>query len=165
MELPAVIMGETGDDEPQVRLLPGRVPKSAVLYPAYAAVGFAAVSAGYFSLETGEWHPVMVLLGWGLLFCWYWVYGIAYHYRRRVMKYFAVAMSMLTAGSLVMISAVRGAAMAVPVEGELMVRDAQPLLFLTAALTTLSVAALLTHIAYLGRGYRQKPVDDDNGND
>ena len=167
MELPAVIMGERGEEEeePRVRILPGRVPKYYALYPAYAATGLAALVATHFSLASGEWHPLMTLVGWGLLFCWYWVYGVAYRYRRRLMKWFALSMSTLTAGSLVLISAVRATSMVVPDDGSLIVRNPQPLLIGAVVLTTLSLAAVFTHAIYLGRGYRQKEVNDDNEGD
>lgn len=164
MELPAVILGERGDrDEPRVRVLPGRVPLYRVLHPAYAAVGIAGVLATYFSLGSGEWHPLMVLLGWGLLFCWYWVYAVAYRYRRKAMKYFSLLMGTVTAGSLTVVAAVRGTSMAVPEGGQLAIRSPRPVLFGVAVLTTLSLAAVFTHVLYLGRGYRQKAVNEDNG--
>lgn len=164
LELPAVILGDRGEEstQPQVRVLPGRVPKFWVLYPAYTAVGLAGLLCTHFSLQSGEWHPLMVLFGWGLLFCWYWVYGVAYTYRRRLMKFFSLVMSAITAASLVMITAARGTSMAVPDSGQLVVRGPRPILFLVAALTTLSLAAIITHVIYLGRGYRQKSLNGDN---
>lgn len=164
LELPAVIIGDRGSEEerPQVRVLPGRVPKSVVLYPAYTLVGASALLTTHFSLNSGEWSPLMTFFGWGLLFCWYWVYGVAYRYRRRLMKYFSLIMSGITAGSLIMITAVRGTSMAVPTEGELALRGAQPILFLASLLLTLSLAAIITHTVYLGRGYRQKELDSQN---
>ncbi len=164
MELPAVIIGERGDDErPGVRVLPGRVPEHRVLHPAYLAVGAAAVLALYFSLNTGEWHPMMVGLGWGLLFCWYWVYGVGWRYRRRVMKYFALLMSTATALTLTFVTTARIGSMTVPEAGELIPRDGQPLLGVVAVLTMTSLIAVLAHAVYLGRGYRQKRVNHDNG--
>lgn len=164
MELPAVIIGERGeeDEQPRTRVLPGRIPKHFVLYPAYAAVGLAALLATRFSLSTGEWHPMMTLAGWGLLYCWYWVYGVGYRYRRWFMKYFALLMSTVTAGSLIMVSAVRATSLAVPAESGLAVRDSEPMLFFVIGLTTLSLAAVFTHAVYLGRGYRQKRLHANN---
>lgn len=163
MELPAVILGDQGEeDEPKVRVLPGRVPMYKVLHPAYVAVAVAGVLATYFSLSSGEWHPLMVLVGWGLLFCWYWVYAVAYRYRRRIMKYFSLAMGTLTAASLTLAATVRGTSMAVPEGADLVIRSPRPLLFVVAGLTTLSLAAIFTHVIYLGRGYRQKAVNRDN---
>ncbi len=165
LELPAVIIGERRDESgptPIVRLLRGRVHQSLVLYPAYGMVGLAGVLAAHFSVSTGELHPAMMLAGWGLLYCWYWVYGVAYRYRRWMMKYFALAMSVFTAASLTLVSALRGTSMAVPQNGELALRGAQPLLFAVAVLTTLSLAFVITHAVYLGRGYREKRLRDTN---
>ncbi len=164
LELPAVIIGERGDDAEQLRyrVLPGRVSKHLVLYPAYAAVGLAGLLAAHFSIRSGEWHPLMTVVGWGLLFCWYWVYAVAYRYRRRFMKVFSLSMATLTAGSLVLVAALRSTSMAVPAGGELVIRQSQPLLIAVAVLTTLSLAAVFTHAIYLGRGYRQKRLHDNN---
>lgn len=168
LELPAVIIGERSDEEeeqPRVRILRGRVHQSLALYPAYGVAGLAGVLATHFSVNTGELHPVMILTGWGLLMCWYWVYGIAYRYRRRLMKPFALVMSVLTAGSLTLVAALRGTSMAVPQNGELALRDGQPMMFAVAALTTLSLAIVITHAVYLGRGYREKQLRDTTETD
>ncbi len=164
LELPAVIIGDRGSEEerPAVRVLPGRLPESVVLYPAYTLVGAAALLTTHYSLDSGELSPLMTFFGWGLLFCWYWVYGVAYRYRRRMMKYFSLFMCGVTAGSLSVVTAVRSTSMAVPVDGELVVRGAQPILFFAAALTTLSLTLIITHVVYLGRGYRQKQLDSEN---
>ncbi len=163
LELPAVIIGERRDEageKPLVRVLRGRVYQSVVLYPAYVMALLAGVLATHFSVNTGEFHPVMVLVGWGLLYCWYWVYGVAYRYRRWMMKYFSLLMSVLTAASLTLVAALRGTSMMVPQNGELALRGTQPILFVVAALTTLSMAAVIAHAVYLGRGYREKSLPD-----
>ena len=163
MELPAVILGDRGDDEgPGVRVLPGRIPEHQVLHPVYLAVGIAAALALYFSISTGEWHPLMVGLAWGLLFCWYWIYAVGWRYRRRVMKYFALLMSTTTALTLTFVTTARIGLMPVPEAGELITRDEQPLLVVVAVLTMSSLVAVLVHTVYLGRGYRQKRVNHDN---
>ena len=164
LELPAVIIGDRGDDDDrlEVRLLPGRIPKSLVLYPVYAAVGLAALLATHFSLRTGEWHPLMPLLGWGLLYCWYWVYGVAYRYRRWMMKFFALFMATVTAASLALVASVRSASMAVPTGEGLQLRPDQPILVAVTVLTLASLAAIYLHVIYLGRGYRQKRLHGNN---
>ena len=161
LELPAVIIGDRGTqaDQPRVRVLPGRVAPSVVLFPIYAAVGLAALLATNFAVETGEWHPVMTLLGWGLLYSWFWVYGVGYRYRRWMMKYFALLMATGTAAVLVMVTASRAASMLVPGSSGLVVRSAQPQLFVVIALTGATVVAAFVHVVYLGRGYRQKRLD------
>lgn len=165
LELPAVIIGDRGEDSAplEVRLLPGRVHESLVLYPAYIAVGVAALLAAHFAFKTGEWNVLMTFLGWGLLYCWYWVYGVAYRYRRWIMKYFSFMMSLLTASSLAFVSALRAAATHVPTPEGLVLREPQPLIFLAAILTTLSAAAILAHMLFLGRGYREKALTSTSG--
>lgn len=162
LELPAVIIGDHGkkQTQPRVRILPGRVPESVVLYPAYACVCVASLLASHFAISTGEWNPVMALTGWGLLFSWYWVYGVAYRYRRRLMKYFSLMMATVTAATLVWVSALRSSTIHVPGDAGLVLRDGQPLLVLTAILSALSLAAILAHVVFLGRGYREKVARD-----
>lgn len=164
MELPAVIMGERGEAEqrPKTRLLPGRIPKYIVLYPAYAAVAIAGFLATHFSIQSSEWHPTMTVLGWGLLFCWYWVYGVAHRYRRWLMKYFSLLMGTATVFALVMATAARSRSMLVPGDDAMVLRSAVPALFAVNALTLLSLVALFAHALYLGRGYRQKQLRDTN---
>lgn len=160
LELPAVIIGDRGEDSAplETRLLPGRVHESLVLYPVYILVGFSALLAGHFAFKTGEWNLFMTGTGWGLLYCWYWVYGVAYRYRRRIMKYFSLMMSLITASSLAFVSALRGAATHIPAPEGLVLRGAEPVMFFVALLTALSGAAILAHVLFLGRGYREKAV-------
>lgn len=160
LELPAVIIGDRGEDQAplEVRLLPGRVHESLVLYPVYTLVGTSALISAHFALKTGEWNVVMTLMGWGLLYCWYWVYGVAYRYRRWIMKYFSLMMSLITAGSLAFVSALRGAANHVPAQEGLILRGVEPAMIIAATLTTLSAAAILAHVFFLGRGYREKSL-------
>lgn len=158
LELPAVIIGDRGekDAHPAVRLLPGRVPESLVLYPAYALALLAGLLGAHWGLTTGELSPFMILLAWSLLFCWYWVYGVAYRYRRWLMKTFALFMSIFTALALTFFAALRAASLYLPDPLELSLRGPQPVLFLVASLTVISLAAIVSHLVYLGRGYRQK---------
>jgi hypothetical protein len=158
LELPAVIIGDRGQKEaqPRVRLLPGRVPESVLLFPAYTLVGIATLIAGHFAVTTGEWNLLVTLLGWGLLLSWYWVYGVTFRYRRLLMKLFALVMSGLTAGSLTFVSAVRAGSLRAPAEGVLVVREAIWSMTLCAGLTGVSLVLILSHAVYFGRGYREK---------
>ena len=61
------------------------------LYPAYILCFTAGALAVKFSLQTREWSTIPVVVAWGLLFLWYWLYGVAFRYRRPVLKYFSLA--------------------------------------------------------------------------
>lgn len=160
-EAAPVVLGErSGAVAPAVRLLPGRVEASRVLYPGYLLVWVGAALASLFAWRRAEWHPLMVFVGWGVLFCWYWVYGVAYRYRRRLMKVLAVGMSALVGVVLIWVSATRAAPMRVPVDGVLVERGALLLPGLAAVATTLSLALLIAHLLYFGRGYREKRERD-----
>lgn len=160
MELPAVIIGDRGAERtaPEERLLPGRLPESVVLYPAYALSLSAGILVAHWSLSTGELNPVMALLAFALLFSWHWVYGVSYRYRRYMMKLIALVMITLTGTSLVFLMALRSLALYVPGDGGLELRSAQPSLSLAALLTALSVAGIFSHVLFLGRGYRKKKL-------
>ena len=158
LELPAVIIGDRGNRNaaPVERLLPGRVPESLVLYPAYTLTLMAGILGAQWALRTEELNPLMLLLAWCLLFCWYWVYGVAYRYRRWLMKSFALFISSLTALALTFFSALRSTSLYLPAEAGLALRPPQPILLVVAALTLISLAAIISHVLYLGRGYRKK---------
>ncbi len=158
LELPAVIIGDRGEKDapPPVRLLPGRVPKSVVLYPAYTLVAIALLIAGHFALTTGEWNFLVTLIAWGLLMAWYWVYGVSFQYRRRIMKLFSLLMSTATAATLTFVASLRATPLAVPTDGVLLTRDPIPALALVAILTSLSLLLVFSHLLYFGRSYREK---------
>jgi len=61
------------------------------LYPAYILTLAAGGLAAKFALRSEEWSTAPVMLAWSLLFVWYWLYGVAFRYRRPVLKYFALA--------------------------------------------------------------------------
>lgn len=63
------------------------------LYPAYLLAFSGGFLASHFAAGSPEWSPLPVLLAWGLLFVWYWLYGVAFRYRRPALKYFALAAS------------------------------------------------------------------------
>lgn len=61
------------------------------LYPAYFLTFSAGGIAINFAAQSREWATFPVALAWGLLFLWYWLYGVAFRYRRPVLKYFSLA--------------------------------------------------------------------------
>ncbi len=140
----------------------GRLPLRWVLHPVYAVTLLCAGLVAWFSYRTGEWHPIASLTGWSILAAWYWLYGLSYRYRRRWMKLFATFMASITAASLTLVSALRFRSMEIPVDGFLEPRPAQPLLLLVAILTTLSLAAIIAHLVYLGRPRRRPSSSSDS---
>ncbi len=161
MELPVVVLGDSNAGEsPAERLLPGRVEASWVLYPCYLLVIVSGSLAVNFAIDTFEWSPLVVFLAWILLFTWNWVYGVAYRYRRRVMKYMAVMMSVVMGLGLAALCWERGqpqlVATAADLSAELIERAEVRRLLVACWLMVLSTAGLLAHVVFLGRGYRVK---------
>ena len=139
----------------------GRLPLRWILRPVYVMTLLCAALVAWFSHRTGEWHPIAALAGWSILAAWYWFYGLCYRYRRRWLKLFAAFMATLTAGTLTLVVSLRFPSMAIPVDGQLQERPAQPLLLLVAILTTLGLAAIVAHLVYLGRPRRRSASDSD----
>lgn len=61
------------------------------LYPAYILTLSSGGLAAKFAIDSQAWATVPVMLAWSLLFIWYWLYGVAFRYRRPVLKYFSLA--------------------------------------------------------------------------
>ena len=70
------------------------------LYPAYILTFGAGGIAANFAIGSPEWSPGPVTLAWALLFLWYWLYGVAFRYRRPVLKYFSLAAALGFGGLL-----------------------------------------------------------------
>lgn len=160
-ELPAVVFG---DDEtlisselPRVRVLPGRLHEAWILYPIYALVLGAGVIAVEFALRTHEWSAIVVGLAWFLLYVWNWFYGIAYRYRRRVLKYTSVIVILGLTAALAYFSIERGQPqLAMTDLSELRDRPEAASLYGAAVAAVVAAGLLITHLLFLGRGYRQK---------
>jgi hypothetical protein len=61
------------------------------LYPAYTLTLGAGGVASQFAVRSQEWAVGPVVVAWGLLLVWYWLYSVAFHYRRPLLKYFGLA--------------------------------------------------------------------------
>ena len=163
MELPVVVLGSSDAGErPAERLLPGRVEASWILYPCYLLVILSGSLVVNFAIDTQEWSPVVVSLAWVLLFTWNWVYGVAYRYRRRFMKYMSITMSIVMGFGLAALCWERGqpqlVATLVEVGAVLVERGEVRRLVLASWLIAVSTIGLLVHVVFLGRGYRVKRV-------
>ena len=161
-ELPVVVFQ---DDEvvrqsaeiPRVRLLPGRVPESVVLYPVYVLVLGGGLLAARFALTTHEWSAPVILLAWFVLFLWVWFYGVAYRYRRPLLKYTSLLAIVGLTGALSYFSIERAAAQQAMVgPGELAVRGVAKSLYVVAGGNAVALGLLVAHLVFLGRGYRRK---------
>jgi len=161
-EFPTVVLGdERVAVAPRRRLLQGRVAERSVLYPIYLLVSIAGALAAQFALHSEEWSVIPVSLGWAMLFVWYWLYGVAYRYRRRLLKYFSVSVILATSVVLAMLCVDRAVAqVAVTAAGELIERASRPILVWSAIVTLAAAGLLIFHVAFLGRGYREKRESD-----
>jgi hypothetical protein len=160
-ELPIVVLGEdeelVSDEAPRVRLLQGRVHPAWVLYPIYALEFVAGALAMNFALGTREWSAIPVGLAWFLLYVWNWFYGVAYRYRRRLLKYTSVTIIvMLTVALAYFCFEKAGSQVAVLPSGVVGDREAAPGLYWAGVATIVAVGLLVAHIVFLGRGYRRK---------
>ncbi len=159
-EFPVVVLGdERGAAAPGRRLLQGRVAERSVLYPIYLLVSIAGALAAQFALDSEEWSVVPIALGWSTLFAWYWFYGVAYRYRRRLLKYTSVSAILILSIFLAILCVDRAAAQVVIAGGELVERSARPILVWSAIVTLGAAGLLIFHVAFLGRGYRVKKED------
>lgn len=160
VELPQVVLSdEYARPAPPERVLPGLIHLRWLAFPAYVTCLLAAVLAVSFAMESGEWAAGPVALAWGLLLFWQWLYGIGYHYRRSILKYFAIVLVWGLAGLLVLLCLERAEAQWVIAGGKLVERDAVPALRATAVLTLASAALPSIHALALGRGYRRVKTD------
>lgn len=156
IEIPVVLLGEAGESGTGPRLLQGRISESVVLYPCYALVSLSGLIALNFAMESPEWASLPVAVGWFALFNWYWFYGVAYRYRRRVLKYTSVLTLIGFSVALSMICVDRGKAQ-IAFDGEhIGHRDPETGLYWAAVFVIVALVLLLTHVVFLGRGYRRK---------
>lgn len=161
-ELPAVVFRDEDEtlissEVPRVRLLQGRVPENWVLYSIYAFDLMAGLFAMSFALGTREWSSPMIWLAWSLLALWNWFYGVAYRYRRRVLKYASVFVILGLTAALVYFSIERAqpqVAMIGP--NEVGMRGEAAELYWSAGATMIAAGLLIAHLVFLGRGYRRK---------
>lgn len=167
-ELPVVVLGEAGSGRgPGPRLLFGRVDERRVLYPAYGLVFIAGALAVTFAMEHPEWAVGPVGLAWFVLFGWIWFYGVAYRYRRRLLKYTSVTvvlgLSWLLIGFCIDRAraqiAMGGPVQDMVVQGSPLIERAYaPELVWAGGITAIAAALVVVHVVFLGRGYREKKV-------
>lgn len=157
-EFPVVVLGDADAPEhaPPKRVLQGRLAERWVLYPIYLIVGGSGVLVGHFCLTTNEWALTPSMTAWGMLFVWYWFYGVAYRYRRRVFKYFSVTVLVGLTWCLSLLSLDRAQAQVVATAKGLVDRPAVAGLYWASVLIIIAVSLLALHVLVLGRGYRGK---------
>gem|GEM_PF-2084415 len=157
VELPRVVLGssDASREAPRQRVLPGRIDARWMSYSAYIACFLAAGISVNFALDTGEWAVGPVLIGWAMLYFWEWIYSVAYHHRRPILKYSALLMLLALTGLLAGVCLDRAPAQQVITGGQLVQRAAVARLEGAAALTILSGLFIFAHVTVLGRGYRR----------
>lgn len=156
-EFPVVVLGEaSAATQPRQRLLQGRVAERWILYPIYLLVWVSGGLAARFALQTQEWAAAPVLAAWGMLFIWYWFYGVAYRYRRRVLKYFSVTVLVVLTWCLSLLTFDRGRAQIVATSLGLESRAEWASLYWAGGIVVVAAGLLALHVLVLGRGYRVK---------
>lgn len=162
VELPRVVLGssEPGRQAPRERVLPGRVDPRWLIYPAYIACFLGAGLSVNFAIDSHEWAVGPVLVGWTMLYIWQWIYGVAYQYRRPILKYSSGLMILGLAALLAAVCLDRAPAQSVIASGQLVERARVVRLEGAAALTILSGLFIFAHLTVLGRGYRRVKARD-----
>ena len=156
-EFPVVVLGEAGEGvAPRRRLLQGRVPQGWVLYPTYLVVTIAGAIAADFALGSQEWSAIPITIAWAMLYVWYWFYGVAYRYRRSLLKYVSVLFIFGMTYALAFMCEDRAAAQIVAIDGNLVERPEVAQLHWAARVTWFATLGMIAHIVFLGRGYREK---------
>jgi hypothetical protein len=160
VELPRVILGSDDGDRaaPRKRVLPGLVDVRWLVYPAYITCFIAGGLAVDFAIEGGEWSAAPVALAWLMLFFWEWIYGVAYRYRRTILKYFSFLLVAGLSAGLAALCWERAEPQLVATAAELVDRDHASILDYAAITTLLSGAFVTIHVVVAGRGYREKKV-------
>lgn len=141
---------------PRQRMLQGRVAERWLLYPIYVLVLISAGLSIDYAIFNPEWAVGPTVAAWGMLFTWYWFYGVAYRYRRRVLKYFSVTVLIVLTWCLSLLCFDRARPQVAAVADVLVERPNIASLYWAGVLTIVAVSLLAVHVLVLGRGYRQK---------
>ena len=155
-ELPVVTLG-TADEEheqPRVRLVPGRVAVSVVTYPIYMLLVLTGGVAGNVAIDTGEWSLGAITVSWVVAFGWSWIYAVAWYYRRSLLKWTSATFALGMFAVLALACMDRAAAQLVDGGEGLVFRAPIESLAWAAGGLVVCAALLLSHLVYLGRGYR-----------
>ncbi|MFP4597488.1 MAG: hypothetical protein ACLFVJ_04500 [Persicimonas sp.] len=157
LELPRVVLGGDEADRraPERRVLPGLVDLRWLSYPAYIACFGAGGIAVNFAIDVPEWSAPPVALAWAMLFFWEWIYGVAYHYRRRVLRYFSFLLVAAMSAGLAALCWERAEPQLVATGAGLAERGHVDSLDWAAILTLVSGVLITLHVVVLGRGYRE----------
>ena len=135
------------------------VPKNAFIPWFPLAVGRLAEPGGPLDEIAGRHDatPAQIALAWLLLFVWHWFYGVAYRYRRRLLKYTSVFVVFAMTVALAYFTMERAAPQrAMVASHEVVDREGIASLYWSAVATLAAGMLLLVHLVFLGRGYRQK---------
>ncbi len=158
VELPRVVLGSDEIDRPapRQRVLPGLVDLRWLSYPAYIACFIGAGLAANFAIDAKEWSAPPVALAWMMLFFWEWIYGVAYHYRRTILKYFSFLLVVGLSALLAALCWERAQPQLVANATGLVQRGHVGGLDWAGVATVISGGLISLHLLILGRGYRKK---------
>jgi hypothetical protein len=162
VELPRVVLGteDSGHQAPPKRVLPGLVDVRWLSYPAYIACFVGGGIAVNFAIDGQEWAAPPIAVAWMMLFFWEWIYGVAYRYRRGVLKYASLVLVVGLAAALAAFCWDRAEPQLVAnaqgfVGGGLVERGQVDSLDWAAIFAIASGALIAVHAVILGRGWRQ----------
>ena len=141
---------------PARRLLQGRIDSRYCLYPCYLLLFAAEICALTFTVHGNHWVPGPVALAWSCLIAWYWLYGVAYRYRRRFFRLICCTSIWTTTAGLCILSADRAQAQVAMSNQHAADQSAASGLIWAWVLTLIPSLVLVSHVLFFGRGYREK---------
>lgn len=157
-ELGIVVLGGSDQIRPKARLLPGRFPPSFFTIPAMIAIIIAGIIAVIFAIQTEEWSPWTIASTWFVLYVWTWFYGVAYKYRRFILRWLSMGAFIFLSCGISFFCIDRAAPQYIVGPDGLVMRELVFSLWISAILTLGAAAILLSHFVFFGRGYREKSV-------
>jgi hypothetical protein len=160
VEWPTVVLGDpstrTGE-RARKRLIPGRVPLHWLSWPMQASCGLSGALVLRAVAEHGEWELLPVLTAWIMLAAWHWMYAMAWDYRRWLLRWTSILACLLMDIALALVCLDRAPEQEVVRAGALITRPMVLEWQLAGMLLIVSLALLITHIVWFGRGWREAP--------
>jgi hypothetical protein len=141
---------------PARRLLQGRIDSRFCLYPCYLLLFAAGICAVTFTAHSNHWVAAPVALAWCCLIMWYWLYNIAYRYRRRFFRLICSTSIWTTSAGLCILASDRARAQIESSSQQGLQEAAATGLVWAWILTLIAALILVSHVLFFGRGYREK---------
>jgi hypothetical protein len=107
--------------------------------------------AARFAHEHPEWSTGPVVLAWGLLATWHWLYGVGVRYHRPLLRYISAMADVAMGGLLTAFALERAAPQLASIGGGTAIRGLSIPLVWTAVATVVSTGLILIHALVVSR--------------